>query len=494
MKVDSATEKVDVSPELPTTGRSGEPRAACGTPGLVLGGKYQLIAEIGRGGMGTVWRAERLGWHAPVAVKMMSVSANARARARFEREVRLAAGLRSPHVVQVLDHGVDESSGYPFIVMELLEGESLAARLRRLRVLSPGEVMRIVTHVARALSRAHDAGIVHRDLKPDNVYLVSNGDDPIVKILDFGVAKWLDPGGLDSKALTRPGRTIGTPFYMSPEQFRGTVKLDHRQDLWSLAIIACECLTGKRPFDAQDFPSLALLLCGEGPRPVASALSPVPLGFDEWFGRGTDPDIARRFQSAQELADELRPICGSAPDRMPPLVLEHDAALPHLPTMAPLTRTSEGHFPMLRRRPVLTASLALGATAGLIANLVVYRPWEGATSHVEPSAAGHSPSTQNASLLPASPVATSPSLPASPDVPMGALTAPVQPSPAQQPAPAHGTPAASDEPLREKAAPKKRETWPNRTVAKAKIAQPTPSQPESEEATIENDRIIRTSL
>src|SRR6185436_4460519 len=150
---------------------SGEPAAPtlAGAPGLVLAGKYELLQEIGRGGMGSVWRANRLEWHAPVAVKLLRLPDAPRASERFLREVRLAAALRSPHVVQVLDHGIDASTGVPFIVMELLEGESLAARLSRLGRLPPTEVLTIVTHLGRALSHAHEAGIVHRDLKPDNV-------------------------------------------------------------------------------------------------------------------------------------------------------------------------------------------------------------------------------------------------------------------------------------------------------------------------------------
>src|SRR6187551_1204896 len=123
--------------------------------GTVLGGKYRLISEIGRGGMGSVWRGEHLGWEAPVAFKIMNrdITARPEAVARFEREVRLAAGLRSPHVVQVLDHGLDEATRTPFIVMELLEGESLEQRLRRLGRLSPRETFDIMTQLVRALTR-----------------------------------------------------------------------------------------------------------------------------------------------------------------------------------------------------------------------------------------------------------------------------------------------------------------------------------------------------
>jgi len=299
--------------EVATGPRPTQRPAELPLSGVVIGGRYRLIAEIGRGGMGAVWRAEHLGWEAPVAVKLMNrdVADRPEALARFEREVRLAAGLRSPHVVQVLDHGIDEGTGIPFIAMELLEGESLEQRLRRLGRLSPDETFSVVTQLVRALSRAHAAGIVHRDLKPDNVFLVRNDEDSIVKILDFGVAKGLVPsleGGL-----TRPGSVVGTPFYMSPEQLRGSREIDHRADLWSLSTIACECLTGRRPFEAEDFAQLALLLLGNTGRPLPSTLGRVPPSFDAWFLRATHPDIGQRFQSARELSQTLGLACGISP-------------------------------------------------------------------------------------------------------------------------------------------------------------------------------------
>jgi eukaryotic-like serine/threonine-protein kinase len=286
-------------------------------PGIILGGKYRLISEIGRGGMGSVWRAEHLAWEAPVALKIMNrdITARPEAVARFEREVRLAAGLRSPHVVQVLDHGLDEATQTPFIAMELLEGESLARRLRRLGALSPAEMFDVFSQLVRALTRAHAAGIVHRDLKPDNVFLVRNEEEQLAKVLDFGVAKWTAPD-ISESGLTRPGSVVGTPYYMSPEQIQGSREIDHRADLWALAAIACECLTGRRPFEAPDFAQLAVMLLGNQGRSLPSSLGPVPPGFDAWFSRATAPDIQRRFQTAREMVQTLAPICDVAPSSL----------------------------------------------------------------------------------------------------------------------------------------------------------------------------------
>jgi len=279
----------------------------------VLAGKYRLTEIIGRGGMGTVWRADHLGFGAPVAVKLIDPKTLSAAGAlrRFQNEARAAAALRSPHVVQVLDYGVDEATGSPFIAMELLEGESLAHRLRRCRVLPAADTARLVTEVARALSRAHEAGIVHRDLKPANIFLVRNDDEEIAKVLDFGTARLVareDAPWADTSS-TQAGAVIGTPRYMSPEQISGG-DVDHRSDLWALAVIACECLTGTPLFPPCDIGALVLQICVH-PLPVPSQLGAVPAGFDEWFARAICRDRAQRFPTARALADDLQRLCGA---------------------------------------------------------------------------------------------------------------------------------------------------------------------------------------
>lgn len=276
--------------------------------GSILAGKYRLEVLLGRGGMGSVWRATHLGLHAPVAIKLIEphIVVNPDAVERFHREARAAAGLRSPHVVQILDHGVDDATQAPFIAMELLEGESLAQRLERLQRLSPEETARVLSHVSRALSRAHESGIVHRDLKPDNVFIVRNDDEEVAKVLDFGIAK--SQGALGADSATRTGAVMGTPYYMSPEQISGAKNVDFRADLWALGVIACECLTGTRPFDAETIGGLALKICVE-PLPRPSSLGPVPVGFDAWFERAVARPPLSRFGSARELAEELRRVC-----------------------------------------------------------------------------------------------------------------------------------------------------------------------------------------
>jgi serine/threonine protein kinase len=311
------------------------------TAGLVLDGKYRLISELGEGGMGTVWRAEDLRLDAPVAVKLMHAHAasSPEARARFVREAKATANLRSPHVVQVFDSGVDEATHSPYLVMELLEGESLRDRLARVGPMPAREVSRIVTHVARALVRAHEASIVHRDLKPANIFLVRNADSELAKVLDFGVAKWAAQPLLG--LATQTGTFLGTPYYMSLEQIACSKDIDYRSDLWSLAVIAVECMTGRLPFAADNLPALALQIAQNRATPP-SRLGPVPDGFDAWFERATAAHPADRFASAAEQAQALRVSCEADPRRPDsPIALQRTAARPTTsPSIGPLSRTS----------------------------------------------------------------------------------------------------------------------------------------------------------
>ncbi len=291
--------------------------AAAPEPNLVLAGRYRLEQRLGAGGMGAIWRAEHLVLRAPVAVKLLERDAvpDDDTVARFLREAQAAATLRSPHVVQIIDYGVDNR--WPFIVMELLEGENLAQRLKRVKRLPPEEAVRIFAQVARAVARAHEAGIVHRDLKPENVFLVQNEDDEIAKVLDFGVAKVsstaMNQGEHDS-ARTRTGSILGTPYFMSPEQAQGNKTVDTRSDLWSLGVMAFECLTGKRPFFSDGLGDLVLSICVRD-IPVPSDSAPVPIGFDAWFSKAVARDPDHRFQSAREMSSSLRDALGIEIDR-----------------------------------------------------------------------------------------------------------------------------------------------------------------------------------
>lgn len=281
---------------------------------LVVADRYRLVRMIGRGGMGSVWQAVHLSLDQPCAVKFIEgeVGNVADAHARFEREAKAAAALRSPNVVQILDHGV--WAGRPYIAMELLEGEDLGRALHKAGGrLPPARILEVLEQVCRALTRAHAAGFVHRDLKPDNIFLTQDDDRLLVKILDFGVAKQTSQAIEGSN--TRTGAMLGTPYYMSPEQAQGIKSVDARSDLWSLAVIVFQCLTGRLPFESEALGDLLVKIIVQ-PLPTPSQVAPVPPGFDAWWRRASDRNPDGRFPTAKDFAQSLAVALGStaAPD------------------------------------------------------------------------------------------------------------------------------------------------------------------------------------
>lgn len=287
------------------------------TEGRVIHGRYRLLSKLGQGGMGSVWRGIHIELGTPVAVKLIdpNVAGSPVALRRFKREAQAAASLRGSNVVQLLDYGIDEA--VPYIVMELLEGESLTSRLSRMAPLSPRETSRILMQVGKALARAHALNIVHRDLKPDNIFIVRDGDDEITKVLDFGIAKTMSPEAFEASIQTKSGAILGTPHYMSPEQAAGRSSVDHRSDIWSLGVIAFECLTGCRPFNGATLGGLVLAICAE-PIPLPSEVGSVPRGINEWFSRCVCREQAGRFQTITEAINALRIICDPPSVSTPP--------------------------------------------------------------------------------------------------------------------------------------------------------------------------------
>ena len=276
--------------------------------GQVIDGKYRVLKLLGRGGMGSVWLCDHLSLLARVAVKVIkpAIAQNRNSLARFMREAKAAAMLRSPHVVQILDHGKADDIAY--IAMELLEGQSLLQRLKRGGPLSPTMTSTVLTHVGRAIGKAHETGIIHRDLKPDNIFIIPNDDEILAKVLDFGIAKTgLFELNQTESPQTQTGALLGTPYYMSPEQATGQKDIDHRSDLWSIGVIAFECLTGKRPYRSDSLGELVLQICAR-PLPTPSALASVPTGFDAWFNKAQQRKPEDRFQTAKEMTRALRDV------------------------------------------------------------------------------------------------------------------------------------------------------------------------------------------
>ena len=271
--------------------------------GEIVAGKYRLDAMLGEGGMGAVWCAFNLLLEAPVALKVIRSSADRDLLTlRLKQEARAAAKLGHPAIVRVFDVGETEL-GDPFIVMELLKGQSLAAVLAVERRLAAVRAVQLLLPIAEALSAVHAAGIVHRDLKPDNIFIVVENDQVQPKLLDFGIAKLTNPGLLEAP-LTQVGTVVGSPDYMSPEQARGQADLDHRTDIWSFCVLLYECLTGATPFSG---PSYNALLCSIIEDEPASLLDQLAADEQLWHivQQGLAKDVERRFGTMNELGRAL---------------------------------------------------------------------------------------------------------------------------------------------------------------------------------------------
>jgi serine/threonine protein kinase len=286
--------------------------------GTLLEGKFRVTREIGRGGMAAVYEAENVDIGKRVAVKILAAEliTSRIVRERFLREARAAASVRSPYICDVYDSGMFEER--PFLVMELLEGESLYDLLTRARQLDFETTLRIATHAARGLQKAHESNIVHRDLKPENIFLTTDEEGHLLaKLVDFGLAKFYEPTtGPDqvSARLTREGALFGTPAYMSPEQAKGKGEVDHRADLWALGCIVYECLTGQTVWSVDQGVAMILAQIASAPLPRPSKLRPdLPPSFETWFLRALERDPAKRFQTARELADALSKALTPAP-------------------------------------------------------------------------------------------------------------------------------------------------------------------------------------
>ncbi len=275
-------------------------------PGTVIGGKYRIDGLIGRGGMGSVWSAVHLGLGQRVAVKLIAkrYASSREARQRFDAEAKAVAQLRSRFVVQVYDNG-ETSEGTPYIVMELLEGESLDHRIQTRGPLQVDQAVRVVSQVGRALTRAHSLGIVHRDLKPENIFMTRTEDDDgeVAKVLDFGIAKIKNPETSDSA--TRTGAVLGTPLFMSPEQARGLKSVDHRTDIYSLGMVTYMMLTAQAAFSGESFGDILVAICTQ-PLPIIHQVAPwLPPTLDGWLKRACAREPGDRYNSIDELLEGL---------------------------------------------------------------------------------------------------------------------------------------------------------------------------------------------
>jgi len=299
--------------------------------GTVLAGRYEVVRRIGEGGMGAVYEAKHALIGKRVAVKVLLEKFHAKSDfvARLLQEARLASSIGHQNIVDVTDFGTTDD-GRSFVVMEFLDGESLADLERREAPLPIERSLRIARQAASALGAAHAKGIFHRDVKPENLYLVRRGDADFVKVVDFGISKAVKPGGDDGAEayrLTHTGLLLGTPLYMSPEQARGDEDLDHRADIWALGVLLYECLTGEVPFRANNYLQIISQVLTHEPL-SPSRLRPelgIPDAVDAVVMRAMEKDRARRYQTMAELEEDLerllagdqnvgtRPVVGAPP-------------------------------------------------------------------------------------------------------------------------------------------------------------------------------------
>jgi serine/threonine-protein kinase len=331
-------------------------------------GNYRVLSLLGEGGMGAVYLAEHPGIGRRVAVKVLhkQFSGDEQLLGRLLNEARAANAIRHPNIIEILDSGMRED-GTPYLVMELLEGESLGQRIRRAGALTIGEAVAFALQTASALGAAHKKGIVHRDLKPDNLFVVGvvgdesgriTGDAATerIKVLDFGIAKLQMPQPGDS-VKTRTGTLMGTPIYMSPEQCRGTKTVDHRSDVYSLGVIFYEMLAGQPPFVSEGFGELVNMHLNVPPPSVRAARPEVNEQIDAIVLKMLAKNPEDRYPDMAALTGALRLAAGppfsvhrSSPDlsHTPPPAAHTPGLGAHTPVPGADARTAAPHITTFR--------------------------------------------------------------------------------------------------------------------------------------------------
>jgi serine/threonine-protein kinase len=410
--------------------------------GQVVAKKYELVRLLGRGSMGEVWSAHHQALREQVAIKVLAWPpsgedaedpAVALERFRFEAQVAARLSRKTRHIARVTDYGEDD--GLPYLVMELLDGETLDAALRTRGPLAPAEAAQIIAQIARALGQAHAEAVAHRDLKPANVFLTRDEEGRLlVKLLDFGIARTIHAHRVQGTFTTAKGFVFGTPGYMSPEQTRASPKLDHRCDLWSLATIGYQMVSGHLPVDGADVEEIMKNLCAGRIVPLRQRSPALPEAQIEslgaFFDRAFADRVDDRFEGAAGLAQAFDLACG-------------ETSRVTLPPSAPSTPDNTGSTAtefsasvagdallMYRRPPKKLVLVSAGAVLALILAVVGVRgAWRSAASADSPA------DSQGALAVPApsqpeitrSVVPPGPS--SQPDPPAASAWAPVQSAP-----------------------------------------------------------------
>ena len=339
--------------------------------GTRLGGKYELVRQLGEGGMGVVWLAHHAGLDAEVAIKILrpEVLGDAEAVMRFDREARAAAVLRGPHIARILDVGKSEA-GEPYMVMEYLEGCDLGAEILKRGALTVSETVTWVLEACEAVGEAHARGIIHRDLKPENLFLTELNGQRVVKLLDFGISRYADPGEV---RVTQTHTSFGTPLYMSPEQVRSTKSVDERTDIWALGVILYEALAGEPPFLGDSPTAVAVAVTVDAYTPLRKRRHDVPAELEEIIGRALQKDPANRFKSVDEMARALAPLReghGDGPFSIPARTSEDvaDTRTLRISSVEPL---SMGATPRRNGRLLLVGVIAGALLVGVLGAITV---------------------------------------------------------------------------------------------------------------------------
>ncbi len=352
--------------------------------GDIIDNKYEILGLLGEGGMGAVYEGRNLLIQRRVAIKVLhaSVSAARDIVKRFEREAQAAGRIGSDHIMEVLDLGL-LPGGDHYMVLEFLDGETVADRIERKGKLTAAELAPLLKQALIGLQAAHQAGIVHRDLKPDNLFILKEkaGRKDYVKIIDFGISKFAGGGG--DMSMTSTGAVMGTPYYMSPEQAKGAGGVTHLSDIYSMGVIAFEALTGRVPYESTSFNELLFKIVLNAP-PVLLDVDPkIDPAFARIVERAMAKDVSARFQSAADFIhaiEEWAPGAetliggtpeGNAPTQAPPKKVEKQ---PQTATDTSWTNTGSqvvAQRPRRTKAPVfwlaaLAAALGLGAVGFVV--------------------------------------------------------------------------------------------------------------------------------
>jgi serine/threonine-protein kinase len=375
-------------------------------------GNYRVTAQLGEGGMGIVYLAEHpaLGRKAAIKVLHQRLAADPQVVSRFFQEARASNAIRHPNIVEAYDYGT-LPDGASYIIMEYLDGESLAARLRRRGRLPLRTALELAHQTAGALSAAHAQSIVHRDLKPDNLYLTRDPRSPgveVIKVLDFGIAKLAASVDSQISHKTRTGTLMGTPLYMSPEQCLGVKEVDHRSDIYSLGCILFEMLCGEPPFVSEGFGALVNMHINQAPEKPSRRNPDVPSAVDRIILKLLAKSADERYADMQSVQAALAPEIARAP--VPPAAAETLPAVGvsggrvmHAATTLSDASAAVGTEEIPRRRRGMGPVLAVVGAVAVVGAFVASRFMSGDRAARPPVAAAPAPVPVAQPAVPATP-------------------------------------------------------------------------------------------